>query len=167
MQDLSSLFEYGKWFCFVVGKDDLTFRARAVKKNKLFPYNKPEQTDQYYMCAMEAKSPSGESLGNAFFDVYEGQRVYISSIFTKEEYRGLGIGSKMLGVIEFVATSFGAQYIDGRFHATTEHAKEFYEKNGFEILDEDEPSASIKKCIDKNKSFDDITFFEREQDISL
>ena len=170
MEELNSFITSGKWF-YVLDNDCAQIKYRA----KILPHVGIDLNDErsdYYICALEALNRENTSMGSAFFYLYEGENTFLSSIFVKEPFRGQGIGSHILGVLEYLSTSLGSKKIDGRFHPTTKYADVFYAKNGYAILGQ-APSAKIHKTLDYTKSFDNYSlsdeyhFCDKEQSAEL
>ena len=160
MEELNSFITSGKWFNILdLSRDGLHYRAKILRHKCDYL---EEETKDYYVCALEALNRENTSMGNAFFDVFEGDKTSLSSIFVQDDYRGQGIGSGILGAVEYLSSMLGAKYIEGRFHARTDYADVFYAKNGYTILGK-APAAKINKVLDKSQTYDSYVFGERAQ----
>lgn len=60
---------------------------------------------------------------------------YITMIAVKNEYKGNGIGKKLLKLSEVFAIKFGMKYIKLEVHKENISAIRFYEKSGYSYLD--------------------------------
>ncbi len=170
MEELNSFITSGKWFNILdLSRDGLHYRAKILRHKCDYL---EEETQDYYVCALEALNRDNTSMGNAFFDVFEGNKTSLSSIFVQDDFRGQGIGSGIIGAVEYLSDMLGAKYIEGRFHARTDYADVFYAKNGYTILGQ-APSAKIHKTLDYTKSFDNYSlsdeyhFCDKEQTAEL
>ena len=100
-------------------------------KNKLIDIETIIRTDCYYCYAY---SLEGEKMGYASFVKQKEDEVWLYQVSTYENFRNQGIGSALLDFVSYWSTELNCKNIAGKFAPTSEHAEEFYYKNGFEII---------------------------------
>ena len=59
--------------------------------------------------------------------------IWLMHIFVNEDARYCGVGQKMLDALEYFARKCCVEVVEGKFYPDNAYAKDFYEKNGYEI----------------------------------
>ena len=83
-----------------------------------------------------------------FFIMYDGERagylayhpddlgMYLSKLYLKKEFRGKGIGAKMLEHVEGIARGSGAACVHLEVNVLRTTAQEFYRSHGYEVKEQ-------------------------------
>ena len=61
------------------------------------------------------------------------RNLWLTKIFVNESERFKGVGQKLIDALEYFAKSRHIDNIEGKFYPDNLYAKDFYEKNGYEI----------------------------------
>lgn len=103
-----------------IGKNGKEFNIECVKNNNFYE--------------VKAIGENFDVMGYAnFIFCPTDKKVWLYKIETKERYQGQGVGQAVLDIMECVIVSKRYNKIDGKFFPTNEHARPFYEKNGYTI----------------------------------
>ena len=88
--------------------------------------------DNYLTIAYDLKK---NELGYAEFNKLKNNELWLYHIKTYPENRNLGIGSALLDFVDYWAVQFDCNHIAGKYGPTSDYTAEFYDKNGYEIIE--------------------------------
>ena len=117
------------------------------QRENYIQYNTLEEIDDVVLAINNDKA-----IGCASFKEYSSGAVELKRVFLKEEYRGSGIIKDMIKVLEVKAKEKGYNKIILETGKPLIAARKFYEKVGYEIIDNYEPYTNmpLSICMEKN-----------------
>ena len=84
---------------------------------------------------LSAVSADGEEMSYINFRIL-GDYVWLLKVETHKKFQHHGLASKLMYVLEHIASQSGAKYIEGKYHPFNEYAPLFYKKHDFPIPNE-------------------------------
>lgn len=126
-------------------------------KNRLFNAKVNRFENNIFQAYIENKN--GELMGEITFKIY-GNKTWIFSISTEKIFQRSGVGKALISICEFISAKKRVQKIEGKFCPQNDAARPFYEKNGYQIMN-DSYNSYIYKVLDIDKivqSFDKSIF---------
>lgn len=118
-----------------ISMENCTDRDKEYIVEKLVEYNlsKVKACQSELFCDLSRKiERGGEIIAGIIARMYCWNVVYVDTLWVKEEYRKEGLGMRLIESVERRAKEYGAHLI----HLDTFdfQAKEFYEKQGYEVF---------------------------------
>lgn len=80
--------------------------------------------------------PAGYALFFDFYSSWTGRHLFLEDLFVRTNYRGLGIGKALLGIVASIATERGCCALRWEVLGWNESAVNFYRSLGAEFLDD-------------------------------
>ena len=121
-------------------------------KNVYIIIETEKSDDQYTTYAYNFE---GEKLGYASFTTWVDSEIWLYQVKTFEPFRNQGIGSTLLDFVSYYSAKLNYDHIAGKFSPTSEHAREFYFKNGYGIYEEDNYNR-LEKKINKEEIMENM-----------
>lgn len=98
-----------------------------------------------------AFSKDKQEMSHINFSIQPRQRIWIYHIATKPQFQHMGLATALSKVMEyFVTTVYNVNYAEGKYAPSNDYAKDFYNKNDYEIW-VDDYKHYISKSLDKQK----------------
>ncbi len=65
--------------------------------------------------------------------IFRKQRAYLSDVFVKQNFRGMGVGSSLVNELLKVFRENGVKFVYVDVYSRNTHTLKFWKKNGFEV----------------------------------
>lgn len=95
------------------------------------------------------KNEAGGILGYAIFRKKNDVVIWISSLYVLPESQGLGVGSELLGYVEWFAKNNGCSVVALETHRDAVWALNFYKKHRYEVVNEKVGEYPFDQILDK------------------
>lgn len=139
---------------------------KYMTKSGVFDFKlKYNEADNYYtLKALDSKKEMGMATFLFKSDRWS-RKLWLQYIETKEKYAHSGIATAMIQIVEYFAYKNHVEEIEGKYYPKNEFAKPFYEKNGYDI-DQEDYNWYIDKYLDfdKVKKYKNNFVLEKEHD---
>lgn len=131
-------------------KDDEQFYVE-MEEDEVYEYD----GTKYIFESQIKKTEDNNKIGYMNFNKKNG-KIWLYKIEIDEDYRGKGIGSKMMKLLEYLASSQRCSSIEGKYYPTVNFGEHFYKKNGYSI-EKDGYETEIFKYLDRDiyKKYED------------
>ena len=123
---------------FMILNDNDFFEKLSDRVN-IYDYSKKLYENSIHFTLYDGDKLVGFS--PCYFNDKKREVGYISSLTIRDNYRGLGLGSYMLSEIKKYAEKNGFNSIMVTIHIDNQISSNFYNKNGFEIFEQNRDSA--------------------------
>ena len=100
------------------------------KNNRVFNVQIESLKEDIFQVIIE--SATGEVMGEISFKI-KADRAWIYSIGTAEKFQNMGVGQTLLNCFEYCCAMKRCQTVEGKYYPSNEFARQFYEKNSYEI----------------------------------
>ncbi len=105
-----------------------------------------------------AFSKDKQEMSHINFSIQPRYQIWIYHIATKPQYQHRGLATALSKVMEyFVTTVYNVNYAEGKYAPANDYAKDFYNKNNYEICEEGYKHY-ISKSLDKQKIVQEAKF---------
>ncbi len=106
--------------------------ARDQVANRLV--DRLDTKDNYFYVAERAMEPENAVIGHIWVSIHEEERfAWLDSIGLREDFRGQGVGTQLLVLLEEELAKFGIRSLSLHVFAKNERALKLYRKNGFKF----------------------------------
>lgn len=108
-------------------------------------------------------SHDGASVGMMNFSKKKG-KIWLYKVELNEKYQNLGLGSKMMRFLDYMARKTRCNSIEGKYYPSVNYGEHFYKKNGYSI-EKDGYETEIYKYLGQTDKIDDEFVIESEKEV--
>lgn len=91
-------------------------------------------------------------------------KIWLYKIEINEEYHNLGLGTKMMRFLDYMANKTRCNSIEGKYYPSVNYGEHFYKKNGYSI-EKEGYETEIYKYLGQTDKIDDEFIVESEKEV--